>query len=153
RTTFEVTTEELGAQNAVAAGGRYDGLVEEFGGPPTPAIGFAVGMERIVTILKSRNKLGTPTPKVFIATIGKLADRESVIIADGLRDKGIWVELGYADNSLRSQLRKADRLGADYVFIIGEDEINSKMLKWKRFSDGNQGEIMFSEIFDFLKVN
>ena len=70
RTTFEVTSKHLGAQNAVAAGGRYDRLVEDFGGPPTPAIGFAIGMERITTLLKSSSNQKIPVPKVFIATIG-----------------------------------------------------------------------------------
>ncbi|MEW6214166.1 MAG: histidine--tRNA ligase [Nitrospirota bacterium] len=152
RTTFEVTSEDLGAQNAVVAGGRYDRLVEEFGGPPTPAIGFAIGMERITTLLKSSNRQEIPMPRVFIATIGDLADRESIVIADRLREKGIWVELGYTDKSLRSQLRRADRLSADYVFILGDDEINSGIVKWKKLSDGSQGEISMREIFDFLNV-
>lgn len=157
RTTFEVTSVELGAQNAVAAGGRYDRLVEEFGGPPTPAIGFAIGMERIVTLLRTQTpnqtvqgKLRTSTPKVFIATIGTPAEKEGLIIADRLREKGIWVELGYKGNSLKSQLRRADRLSADYVLIIGDDELDAGKVKWKRLSDSSQGEILISEIFDFL---
>jgi histidyl-tRNA synthetase len=157
RTTFEVTSVELGAQNAVAAGGRYDRLVEEFGGPPTPAIGFAVGMERIVTLLRTptlnliQGELRTSTPKVFIATIGTPAEKEGLIIADRLREKGIWVELGYKGNSLKSQLRRADRLSADYVLIVGDDELDSGKVKWKRLSDSSQGEISISEIFGFLK--
>jgi histidyl-tRNA synthetase len=150
RTTFEVTSEQLGAQNAVAAGGRYDRLVEDFGGSPTPAIGFAIGMERITALLKSTGIQNIPLPKVFIATIGAPAEKEGFVIADRLRQKGIWVEIGYAGNSLRSQLRRADRLSAGYVLIIGDDEINSGKLKWKRLSDGNQGEILFHEVYDFF---
>ncbi|MEW6416609.1 MAG: histidine--tRNA ligase [Nitrospirota bacterium] len=150
RTTFEVTSEQLGAQNAVAAGGRYDRLVEDFGGPPTPAIGFAIGMERITALLKSTGVQNVPVPKVFIATIGVPAEKEGFVIADWLRQKGIWVEIGYAGNSLRSQLRRADRLSANYVLIIGDDEINSGKLKWKRLSDGSQGEIPFHEVYDFF---
>jgi len=150
RTTFEVTTKQLGAQNAVAAGGRYDKLVEEFGGPPTPAIGFAIGMERVVELLQSSNKQDIPNPKVFIATIGAPAEKESLLIANKLRENGVWVEIGYAGNSLKSQLRKADRLSSDYVLIIGNDEISSGKVKWKRLSDGTQGEIPFSEIYNFL---
>ncbi len=151
RTTFEITCMDLGAQNAVAAGGRYDRLVEDFGGPPTPAIGFAIGMERLTTLLKLTNKQKIPVPKVFIATIGLSADKEGLVIAEGLRQKGIWVEVGYAGSSLKSQLRKADRLSAGYVLIIGDNEISSGKLKWKNLSDGTQGEITFEEVYDFFK--
>jgi len=150
RTTFEVTSERLGAQNAVAAGGRYDRLVEDFGGPSTPAIGFAIGMERITTLLKSTGNQDIPTPEVFITTIGESAEKEGIVIADKLRNKGIWVEVGYAGNSLKSQLRRADRLSANYVLIIGDDEIAAGKLKWKRLSDGTQGEIPFNEVYDFF---
>jgi histidyl-tRNA synthetase len=150
RTTFEVTTKDLGAQNAVAAGGRYDRLVEDFGGPPTPAIGFAIGMERITALLKSTGVQNVPVPKVFIATIGAPAEKEGLIIADRLREEGLWIEVGYAGNSLKSQMRRADRLSAGYVLIIGDDEISSGKLKWKRLSDGNQGEILFHEVHDFF---
>lgn len=152
RTTFEVTSKNLGAQNAVAAGGRYDRLVEDFGGPPTPAIGFAIGMERITTLLKSSGNQKIPIPKVFIATIGAPAEKEGLVIADKLREKGLWVEVGYAGNSLKSQLRRADRLSSAYVLIIGDDEISSGKLKWKRLSDGTQGEILFSEVQNFFKL-
>ena len=150
RTTFEVTSKKLGAQNTVAAGGRYDRLVEEFGGPPTPAIGFALGMERIVELLKASGKLEIPAPKVFIATIGAPAEKEGLILAEKLREKGIWVEIGYTGHSLRSQLKKADKLSATYVLIIGDDEISSEKLKWKRLSDGSQGEIPISEVLEFF---
>ncbi len=125
RTTFEVTSENLGAQNAVAAGGRYDRLVKEFGGPETPAIGFAMGMERIIELLKTSAAHDFPTPEVFIAAIGDQAAREGMVMADRLRAKGFWVELGDAANSLKSQMRKADRLSSKYVFIIGDDELKS----------------------------
>jgi len=150
RTTFEVTSKKLGAQNTVAAGGRYDRLVEEFGGPPTPAIGFALGMERIVELLKASGKLEIPAPKVFIATIGAPAEKEGLILAEKLREKGIWVEIGYTGHSLRSQLKKADKLSATYVLIVGDDEISSGKLIWKRLSDGSHGEIPISEVLDFF---
>jgi histidyl-tRNA synthetase len=150
RTTFEVTSKQLGAQNAVAAGGRYDKLVEEFGGPPTPAIGFAIGMERVSELLSSSYKTEIPVPEVFIATVGLPAENESLVIASRLREKGIWVEIGYTGHSLRSQLRRADRLSARYVLIMGDDEIKSGKLKWKRLSDGTQGEIPISKVLEFF---
>ncbi len=139
RTTFEVTSEHLGAQNAVAAGGRYDRLVKDFGGPHTPGVGFAIGMERLTTILKSSGEQDIPVPEVVIATIGEDAGIKGLAIADNLREKGIWAEVGYSGNSLKSQLRRADRLSSNYVLIIGDDELSSGRLKWKRLSDGSEG--------------
>lgn len=151
RTTFEVTSENLGAQNAVAAGGRYDRLVREFGGPETPAVGFAMGMERIIELLRTSVSHDFPNPDVFIAVLGEQPVREGLVIADKLRGKGFWVELGDAGNSLKSQMRRADRLSSKYVFIIGDDELTSGRLKWKKLSDSSQGEISLFEISDFLK--
>jgi histidyl-tRNA synthetase len=150
RTTFEVTSENLGAQNAVAAGGRYDRLVKEFGGPETSAIGFALGMERIVELLKVSVKYDLPVPEVFIAALGGRAGDEGIRIADSLRKKGVWVELGDGTSSLKSQMRRADRLSARYVFIIGDDEINSGMVGWKRLSDSAAGRVAISGIGDFV---
>jgi len=154
RTTFEITSEHLGAQKTVAAGGRYDRLVEEFGGPATPAIGFAIGMERLVEILKALNsEFPVPAPKAFIATIGKDAGDQGLLIAEKLRSKGIQAELGYDNASLKSQLRRADKLGASYVFIIGDDELKSGMVKWKNLKDSKQGEIGIAAISEFEGLN
>ncbi|MEK6652711.1 MAG: histidine--tRNA ligase [Nitrospirota bacterium] len=151
RTTFEVTSPEQlgGSQKAVAAGGRYDRLVEEFGGPPTPAIGFAIGMERLVEILRNQNSGLHSGPKAFFAAIGPKADTEGFLIAEKLRAKGINVELGYGNASLKSQLRRADKLKADYVFIIGDDELKSGRIKWKNLKDSSQGEIGIEAISEF----
>ncbi|MEK6678492.1 MAG: histidine--tRNA ligase [Nitrospirota bacterium] len=122
KTTFELVSTNLGAQNAVAAGGRYDGLVEELGGPKTPGIGFAIGIERLASLMEKDN-FKTNKPDVFIATLGDKAKDISVSLIDSLREKGIKAETDYEDASLKSQMRKADKLGARYVLIIGEDEI------------------------------
>ena len=150
RTTFEVTSEHLGAQKAVAAGGRYDRLVKEFGGPDTPAIGFAVGMERLVTLLKEKSDAVVPAPKVFIATLGKEAEMKGAGIAEELRAKGLWVEPGYGGASLKSQLRRADKLNAGFAFILGEDELKAGRLQWKNLRTGEQGETTLSGAADFL---
>jgi histidyl-tRNA synthetase len=150
RTIFEVTSEDLGAQNAVAAGGRYDLLVKEFGGPETPAVGFAVGLERIIELLKKSFHYDFPTPHVFIANVGEAASRESVLIADRLRGEGLWVEVGDTGASLKSQMRRADRLSSKYVFIIGDDEIRSGKLKWKKLTDSSQGEVALHDVTDFF---
>jgi len=149
RTTFEVTSEGLGAQNAVAAGGRYDGLVREFGGPDTPAIGFAVGMERLVE-LAGQGGPEVPAPRVFIAALGRDATVRSLEMASRFRREGVWAELGYGEGSLKSQMRRADRMKAGFVFIIGEDELRKGMLNWKNLGDGSSGEVGFEEAYDFF---
>ncbi|OGW26167.1 MAG: histidine--tRNA ligase [Nitrospirae bacterium GWC2_42_7] len=153
RTTFEVTSGTLGAQNAVAAGGRYDKLVKAFGGPETPAVGFAVGMERIVELLKRSGQPDLPVPDIFIAFIGDAAETQSMLIAERIRGAGYWAELGDSEASLKSHMRRADRLSAKYVFIIGDEEINSKTIKWKKLSDSEQGETPISGLTDFLLEN
>jgi len=153
RTTFEVTSEHLGAQKAVAAGGRYDRLVEEFGGPSTPAIGFAIGMERIATLLKEIWSDEHPSPKIFIATLGKEAEIEGFRIAEDLRAKGFWVEPNYAGASLKSQLRKADRIGAELALIIGENELKAGKIQWKNLKKGEQGEVEIKDIQAILTDN
>lgn len=141
KTAFEVTSEHLGAQKAVAAGGRYDKLVEEFGGPATSAIGFAVGMERLAALLKEKMAEKHPAPKVFIAALGREAEIEGFRIAEDLRAKGFWIEFNYGGASLKSQLRKADRIGAEFAFIIGDNELKSGKIQWKNLKTGQHGEI------------
>ncbi len=154
RTTFEVTSEHLGAQKAVAAGGRYDGLVKEFGGPDTPAIGFAIGMERLAALVKETCDGGGPKPKAFIATLGKEAEREGFKIAEALRARGYWIEQNYGGASLKSQLRKADRIGAEFAFIIGDDELKERKIQWKDLKTGKQGMVEISnEISSLLTDN
>lgn len=149
RTAFEVTSGELGAQNAVAAGGRYDGLVRQFGGPQTPAIGFALGMERMVELLRADSP-EPQGPAAYLASIGARAATETVIIARDLRKKGIWAEVGTAGSSLKSQMRRADKLGACMVFFIGDDELESGRAGWKNLRDGTEGEVSLGGIAGFL---
>ncbi|MCX7913704.1 MAG: histidine--tRNA ligase [Thermodesulfovibrionales bacterium] len=146
KTVFEATTSNLGAQRAVAAGGRYDRLVEEFGGPPTPAIGFAIGMERLITLLKEVLDITINLPDLYIATIGEKSEKEGFQLAEILREKGLRVEIHYGGGSLRSQLRRADRLGARFVLILGEDELKTGMIKWKDLNKKQQGEIEYGNL-------
>ncbi len=158
RTIFEVKSPtNLGSQNAIAAGGRYDNLVEEFGGPPTPAIGFAIGLERLAILLKEmraggEGRLQTPEagPSAYIAFLGEEAERVSLRLAERLRGAGLWIETG-TGGSLKSQLRRADKLKADYVIIIGEEELAKGLFKWKRLSDGSGGEVSEEEIERIIK--
>lgn len=122
KTAFEVKSEFLGSQNSVAAGGRYDSLVEEFGGPPNPGIGFAIGMERIIQLLKDSfsTQIG---PDLFICTLSNEASEKGIVIARHLRAGGLSVEVHYAGSSVKSQMRKANRINAKNVIVIGEDEL------------------------------
>ena len=145
-TAFEVTSTELGAQNAVAAGGRYDNLVAEFGGPGTPAIGFALGMERLVALLKDKG-IEAPAPALdaFVATTGAEAARQGLVIAERLRLKGFRVEMAYGTASLRNQMKRADKLKARYVFILGEDELKEGLISYKQMDDGSSGKVSAAE--------
>ena len=124
RTTFEVQTQELGAQNAVAGGGRYDNLMKEFGGPDSPAIGFAIGEERVVELLEKHTTQGEEGPDVFVAALGKEAEDKAFIWLQELRKAGLRCEMEYRPLGLKAQMRHADRLGARKVLIIGEDELS-----------------------------
>jgi histidyl-tRNA synthetase len=150
RTTFEVTSEHLGSQKAVAAGGRYDKLVEDFGGPPTPGMGFALGMERLTELLRERGETTCASPDVYIASLGERSIMEGFLIAEKLRANGLWVESGYEDSSLRSQLRKANRLASKFVIILGEDELSSGKAKWKNLADGSQGDVEIQKVEEFF---
>lgn len=153
RTAFEVTSEHLGAQKAVAGGGRYDRLVKEFGGPDTPAIGFAIGIERIAALLKEVSADKSPAPKVFIATLGKEAEAEGFRIAETLRSNDFWTEPNYGGASLKSQLRKADRLNAEFALIIGDNELKAGKFQWKNLRTGEQGEVEADGIMSVLTNN
>jgi histidyl-tRNA synthetase len=149
-TTFEVTSQGLGAQNAVAAGGRYDRLVREFGGPETPAIGFALGMERVIELLKKNELQILPSPSVFFAVLGDAAGSACLVLAEQLRRQGLWVEVGDAASSLKSQMRRADRMTVHHVVIMGDDELRLGILKWKNLKDASQGEVSLSDMEAFF---
>jgi histidyl-tRNA synthetase len=150
RTTFEILTDRLGAQSAVAAGGRYDRLVSEFGGPPTPAIGFAVGMERIVALLAEDAPAAIAAPVAFIASMGEAASCAALSIARSLRAEGYAVELGYGSGSLKAQMRRADRSGAAFAFVIGDQELERGLINWKSLRGEGAGEVSPDDLPAFL---
>ena len=125
RTTFEIQTDRLGAQNAVLGGGRYDGLSKQLGGPDHPAIGFAVGIERLVALLEEQGPPEMPVPDLLFAAIGSEAEKKMFQWANDLRKVGLWVEIDYGPKSLKAQLKRADRLRAKKVLIVGESELAS----------------------------
>jgi histidyl-tRNA synthetase len=145
RTAFEVVAGELGAQNAVCGGGRYDGLAQEIGGPSIPAIGFAIGVERLVMLL-SEEKSFSPHPDVFLAALGKEAQERGFALAQEMRDVGIWVELDYEGKSLKSQMRKADKMKNPYVIILGEEELKNNRVILRNMATKAQEEVALGEI-------
>jgi histidyl-tRNA synthetase len=158
RTTFEIQSEKLGAQNAVAGGGRYDGLVKLLGGPDHPAIGFAVGMERAVTLLEEGDGSSRGArPQLFIAALGERAGELAFQWTTTLRKKGLWVEMDYGDRGLKSQMKRADRLGAPRVLIVGEDELASGKGILRDMGTKAQGEVelrgVLSRLEEVLKTN
>ncbi len=136
RTTFEMVTGLLGAQSAVAAGGRYDGLISQLGGPSIPGIGFALGLERVALLLGSCEF--SSHPDLFIATMGGGERDVAFRLMDGLLKSGVRVEMDYEGKSLKSQMRRADKLKARYCVVIGENEVASGRATFKRMADGAQ---------------
>ena len=123
RTTFEVQTRELGAQNAVAGGGRYDLLMKELGGPDSPSIGFAIGEERVVELLEEQGRPEADGPDIFLAPLGREAEEKAFMLVQELRKAGLRCEMDYRPAGLKAQMKHGDRLGARKVLIIGEDEL------------------------------
>ena len=123
RTSFEVIAQGLGSQNAVCGGGRYDGLVEQLGGPAVPGIGFAIGVERLAMLLQAQGRHFFATPDLFIASLGATAESRAFSIARRLRQAGYRIELESGSRGLKAQLRRADKLNTRYVLILGENEL------------------------------
>ncbi|MCU0641795.1 MAG: histidine--tRNA ligase [Candidatus Margulisbacteria bacterium] len=147
KTAFEVVSRQLGAQNALCGGGRYDNLVEELGGKPTPAIGFAIGLERLIEVMNKLN-LERPAegPELFIATIGDAARQVGVQLLAEARSKGVSADLDYLGKSLKAQLKAADRIKAAHVYIIGDEELKKKTGLLKNMATAEQKEVPFDQL-------
>ncbi len=143
RTTFELVTGLLGAQSAVAAGGRYDGLIAELGGPRLPGIGFAMGVERVALLLTEKD-FGKRLD-LFIAALGEAAQEKGFRLMCTLQRSGITVEADYEGKSLKSQLRRADKFHARFTLIIGEDELQKGRVLLKNMDAGTQEEVTLGE--------
>ncbi len=142
RTVFELTSNDLGSQDALCGGGRYDELVEQLGGPPTPAVGFAAGVERLVIVLE---KLRGEAPKqridVYIVLAEKSATKTLIDVTATIKGAGFSAVYDLLDRSVKAQMREADRLGAKFVVMIGADELAEGVVTLKNMSDGSQERI------------
>ena len=152
RTTFEITAQGLGSQNAVCGGGRYDGLVELLGGPPTKGIGFAIGEDRLILSLQESGKApAAPGRDIYIAWMGEKAFATAIRAAKDLRAAGYRVELPATEQKFGKALGQADKLGSRYALILGEDEVTSGEWTLKTLADGSQKKYSESELLEYLR--
>jgi histidyl-tRNA synthetase len=145
KTTFEMITGSLGSQNALAAGGRYDGLIKSLGGPSLPAIGFAIGMERLV-LMKGKDSIPSPGPDIFLAAMGDQPIEKSFLLMSGLQKNNVHAEMDFSNKSLKAQLRRADKLNARYVLILGEDELAVNQALLKNMEQGTQEKVSLENL-------
>jgi histidyl-tRNA synthetase len=153
KTVFEIKADGLGAQDTIVGGGRYDGLIEELGGRPTPGIGFGCGIERIVLAIQ---QIGLdvpedPRPEVMIAYLGEPTKLAAIRLVEELRDAGISGLLAFGDRSLKSQLKSADRAEVPYTVILGEEELQAGKAAVREMSSGQQIEVPLSELIGWLQ--
>ena len=153
RTVFEVHPPVEGAQSAIGGGGRYDGLIEELGGPPTPAVGFGTGIERIILNLK-RQEVAVPQGRgvqAFVAYQGAQARLPALRLASRLRRQGIAAVVATGDRSLKAQMRQADARGARYALILGPREVETGTVTVRRLADGHQETLPAEEVVSRLR--
>lgn len=154
KTVFEVWAAGIGAQAAVCGGGRYDGLAELLGGPPTPGVGFGSGLERIILALKQMGVEAPPLPRppVFVAYLGAQAKCEALRLADALRHAGVGVWLAFGERGLKSQLREAGKRGARYAVILGEEELAAGKAAVRDMQAGEQVDVELAGLVEWLKA-
>ena len=153
RTTFEITSGVLGAQNSVLGGGRYDGLSEMLGGPPAPGIGFAIGQDRLVLAAEAAGALKPEHPlTAYVAWLGEAAGIAAAKLTRELRAQGIATETGYEDAKLKKSLGNASRLGARFAIIIGEGELASGMYQVKNLATGQQEAVEPGRLAEYLNA-
>lgn len=153
RTVFEWVTDKLGAQGTVCAGGRYDGLIEQVGGKPAPACGFAMGVERLLALMQEgRDSIAQPAPDIYIVHQGQQAGGYAWKCAEFLRDKGMDVILHCGEGSFKSQMKKADAAGAHYAVIIGDEEAEAQEVTLKPLREPiEQARVKLTAVADLLR--
>lgn len=145
KTAFEVKSGELGAQNSLAGGGRYDGLVSFLGGPDVPGIGFGIGMERLIACLPPHDQNQYRTD-IYIAVLGERARKMAFVLTQELRRAGISAAMDYADKSLKSQMKRADKLNSAYTLIFGDKEIEENRAELRNMSNKNQQSLPLDQL-------
>jgi histidyl-tRNA synthetase len=143
-TAFELTSTQLGAQATVCGGGRYDGLVEQLGGAATPAVGWALGMERLVLLLAQANPVVAPAPDCYVVSRGAAAEMEALALARDLRRLGLRVDMDGSGAAFGKQFKRADRSGAAWAAVLGDEEIEQGVLRLKPLRDPGLQELSFN---------
>lgn len=152
KTAFEIISGELGAQNAIAGGGRYDDLIEELGGKPTPAVGFAAGIERMIITL-DQQKVKLPIKKgldIFVAKVSEKNQDRSFRLLQKIRNTGLSADMDYSGGSLKSQMRIANKIGARYTVIVGEEELSKNMVILRNMQTKEQKEVQIDNLINEL---
>ena len=151
-TVFEIVSSRIGAQGTVCGGGRYNNLVAELGGAPTPAVGFGLGMERLLMVMENNNaSFPEPAcPNVYFAAIGDAPKLKAFSIVQQLRERGIYAEFDHMDKSLKAQFKYANKIAAKYVVVLGEDELENNSVKVKCMADGSENMIPLDDIVSFF---
>lgn len=154
KTAFEIKYPPLGAQSAVAGGGRYDGLIEEMGGNPTPAVGFATGLERLLLALESQNLLPEKNRSVdaYVVALGEKAQAEGFKLLNSLRQQGLSAAMDFAGRSMKAQMKQANKLGAKYSVILGEDEIAEGVAMLRSMEDSSQAKVPMAQVAEKIKA-
>ena len=157
QTVFEWVTDTLGAQGTICAGGRYDGLIEQLGGQPTPGVGFAMGMERLVAMLTARGATGADqTPDAYLILVGEAAQQQGLALAEQLRDQlpGLRLRMHCGGGGFKAQFRRADHSGARFALILGEDEVRSDSIALKplREPQGEQRSLPQNQLAAHLRA-
>ena len=149
RTVFEFITTEIGAQGTVCAGGRYDGLIEELGGAKTPALGFGMGLERLLLVMQKQNCdfMQDKTCDLYFATMGEASVNKALCLTRAARDEGFFVEYDLVERGLKPQMKYADKIGAKFVIVLGDNEIESGKAKLKNMATGEQTDISIGDDF------
>lgn len=157
KTVFEFVTTSIGAQGTVCGGGRYDGLIEQLGGAPTPALGFAMGIERLIMTMESQGCDFIEPKKcaLYIAAMDEASLEKAIVLTKTLRDDGIWAEYDLAGRGLKAQMKYANKLGADFSMVLGSNEIESGKANLKNMETGEQTEISLGDSFldDFSNIS
>jgi histidyl-tRNA synthetase len=150
-TAFEIVSPELGSQSTVCGGGRYDGLVEELGGPPTPAVGWAIGMERLVLLLQKKQLEGVARPlDVYVISRGAKAEAQSLQVAQALRQAGFCTELDLSSSPFSKQFKRASRSGATWAVVLGDAEAVAGEVQLKHLPTGQQQTLLQAELVKYL---
>ena len=147
RTVFEIVSDALGAQAVVCGGGRYDGLCQELGGPSIPSLGFGMGLERLLLVMEAKGCAFPAPPRceLYLAPMGEAAVRRCFAIASRLREGGVAVEFDVAGRGLKAQMKYADKLGARYVIVVGDSELETGMAKLKDMESGEASDIALDD--------